>query len=429
MWPFKHKETTRQVEIKSITLPETTPKWQLGKLGGRIDWNVETAIKEGYNSSVVVNTCIEKRAKLVSCVPWVAYTKNTEGTFEKVPDSPLQKLIDKPNPDQSFSDIIYRAIQQLDLSGDAFISEIKAGVAELPVELWLLPSKNVTPQRGSNRLVDSYEYMEGNTRSAIKAEDMIQLTFPNPDDPVNGQPTLKAAGIAADIDREAATFQKVSYQNRGLSDINVKLPENTTSEQADYVSKKLKEKQGAKNARDPIVSTADVTVLNQTAAEMDFINSRRAVWSEICAQFGLSLSVLGMTEDVNLANGKEQQRALWVNTVIPLLDLISQQLDRQLVSEFNTDGVTYYLRYDLSNVVAMQDDINEKLDAAKKLFDMGFSTKVINNRLELGFEENEVDDVSYLPMGYIPAEFAGDEVSNNDDTNEDDKAANLGYGK
>ena len=244
-------------------------------------------------------------------------------------------LIDSPNPEQSFNEIIHSCVQMLDCSGDAYISEIKAGAGNLPVELWVLPSQNMTIQQGSERLVKNYRYTDGNVRKDIEPDELCRLTFVNPSTSPYGQPTMKAAGMAIDTDREAQTFQKVSFQNRGLSDISVKLPDGATMEQVDHVREKIKEKQaGSANARDPVVSTGEVKALNQSAAEMDFINSRKANWSEICAEFGLSLSVLGMTEDVNLANGKEQQKALWINTIIPLLDTIQAQLNRQLSPEF-----------------------------------------------------------------------------------------------
>src|SRR5699024_596951 len=216
------------------------------------------------------------------------------------------------------------------------------------------------------------------------AADMIQLRMPNPNDPIFGMPVLMAAGRATDVDRESGIWQKTSLENRGSSDINIKLPEGATQEQVDSVREQYKKQQaGARNARKALVTNADVQQMAQTAVEMDFVASRRAVWTEICAVFGMSLANLGMTESVNLANAQAMDRALWMNTIIPQLELIKRQLNHQLTSEF---GDEWQLEPDLSNVEALQESQQEKIAAAQAYFNMGVPFNEINQRLELGYD-------------------------------------------
>lgn len=422
MWPFNRRkaiippggdvlEQLTALSLKSLTLPEALPNWRLYSRQQQ-EWLVDTAIREGYNASAIVYAAIEKRAKLIASVPWSIYQEK-DGDWEEVTDTPLQKLLDYPNPDQSFHELMYEASQSLDLAGNAFISEIKAGTDNFPVELWLLPAQHIRIYPAAQfRLVDYYKY--ANSRSAngrrIEADDMIQLKMPNPGDPYYGMPPLKAAGRAADIDREAGIFQKVGLQNRGLSDLMVKIPENSGEDIAEQIREKLRQRQqGPANARAPIVTTGDVKQLNLSPAEMDFVNSRKSVWTEIAAAFGTPLSTLGFTEDVNLANAKEMERSLWSNTIVPQLDLIKLQLNHQLVSEFNRPGrPRIEMRYDLSNVEALQDSLDKKLTNANVLWGMGVPFNTINQRLELGFDEIEGGDVSYIGAGVLPAGFGDD---------------------
>lgn len=407
MWPFKQKTVpvvvpsiAEQIEhaLKSISFPQAQPTFKL-KARKRSDWDFKTAVVEGYNASAIVYSSVEKRAKLIASVPWKAVKKNAEGQYEHEPNSALQALLDNPNPDQSWLELMYLASQSLDLAGMSFITKLKAGVNGYPQEIWYHSPDYVSIAPGSQRLVDHYELR----RRKVETEDMIMLRMPNPSDPVFGMPVLMGAGRPTDIDRESGIWQKTSLENRGSSDINIKLPENATAEQVELIKKQYKKNQaGAKNARKALVSNADVQQLGQTAVELDFVASRRSVWTEICAVFGLSLSNLGMTESVNLANANAMDRALWKNTIIPQLELIKRQLDRQLAADF---GPEWRVVPDLTNVEALQENRNELLDAGVKLFGMGVPFSEINQRLELGFDEFEGAGVSYLPSGLIPASF------------------------
>mgnify|MGYP003636865233 CR=1 FL=1 len=434
MWPFSTKLLQQDIPtvkaqtkmlLKSVSIPQAAPDWKLfAKKDAK--WDIETAINEGYNASAAVYTCVEKRAKLVSSAPWVVKRKLSDGTFESLPDHPLQKLIDMPNPGTSWLEIMYEVSQQLDLAGNAYMSEIKAGVNGFPTQLWLLPSQYIKIKPGNVNLIDSYEYQESSSKKFnIMADDMIQLKLPNPNSRYFGQPTLMAAGRATDIDRESGIWQKNSLENRGVVDLHFEVPDTMQPDQIDALKLRIKEKQtGAANAREPLISSGKINQLGQTAIEMDFVNSRKAVWAEICAVFGMSMSVLGFTENVNLANGAEQQKALWVNSIIPMLELIKQQLNSQLATEF--DGVI--LDYDLSNIEALQENFTEKLANAEALYRMGYTSASINRRLELGFEDDE-----------IPEELEPEEPDpivaddNADDETDDEQVKRMlkavGYGK
>lgn len=424
MWPFDRKLQTpfqpveRQLalSIKSVSLPELTPNWWLFARRD-YEWDIETAIIEGYQASAVVYAAVEKRAKLLASVPWVA-ERRVGDEWEPAPNSPLQQLIDRPNPEQSMYDLVYQISQSLDLAGNAYVSEVRRGA--FPVAIWHLPAKFMRLKPGSQRLIDYYEYDEAGTKVRMDTDDVIHLRMPNPNSRWFGMPVLMAAGRATDVDRESGIWQKASLQNRGVIDVHFEVPEGTTPEQIDDMKKRWKEKQSAPaNAREPTFTSGKVTQMGQTAVEMDFVESRKAVWTEIAAVFGVPLSTMGFTEDVNLANAESMDKALWQNTVIPQLDLIKRQLNHQLASEFGSD---FRMSYDLSSVPALQEGLEQKLESAERLYRMGVPFNQINQHLEMGLDDIEGGDIGYIPSGLIPASFdssvedfaAGDDADGSD---------------
>lgn len=387
------------IALKSYTLPELTPRWSLFTKRQE-NWQPEIAVRDGYNASAVVYAAVEKRAKLLASVPWRA-ERLTSGEWVHVPDSDLQKLIDSPNPDMSWYELIYGASQSLDLAGNAFLSEIKGGSRGYPFQLWLLPPEHVRIQPGRQQTVDYFEYVEGGIgRYRINQMDMIQLKMPNPNSRWFGMPVLMAAGRATDVDRESGDWQKASLQNRGVLDLHIEVPPEVTAEQRKEIRDKLTERQtGPANARAPIVSNGKVTQMGQTAVEMDFVGSRKAVWSEIAAVFGVPLATLGFTENVNLANADAMNKALWQDTIVPQLDLLQRQFTHQLAREF---GQEWRMTPDLSNVEALQENLGDKLANAERLLRMGYTRNEVNQRLELGFEDTPDGDVRYEPAGMLP---------------------------
>jgi len=413
VWPFSSNTVKSPAmpvpqqlafSIKSLSLPEATPRWWLFSKRDEA-WNIRTAIDEGYSASSIVYTAVEKRAKLMASVPWEVQRRTGDG-WEPVPQHPLQRLIDNPNPDQSLYELMYEASQSLDLAGNAYISEIRANDNQPPVALWLLPAEHMRIKPSRTNMVEYYEYTEGGVKQKIDPRDMIQLKMPNPANRWFGMPVLMAAGRATDVDRETGIWQKTSLQNRGVLDIHVEVPEGTLPEQIEEAKKQYREKHGgAKNAREPMFSSGKITQLGQNAVEMDFVASRRAIWTEIAAVFGVPLAAMGFTEDVNLANANAMMRQLWQNTIVPQLELIKRQLNQQLAREFGTD---IRLNYDLSNVPAMQEDMSEKLQNAERLFRLGVPFNTVNQYLELGLDDIEGGDVGYIPSGLIPASFDAD---------------------
>lgn len=399
MWlPFRKNKLVshpyREMLIKSVSLPESQPDWKLFSKKDRL-WDNLVALVEGYNASAVVYTCVEKRATLTSSVPWYAARKTKDGETERLPDNhPLNRLIAEPNNDQSWLELMHCLSQNLDLSGNGYASIIRGGARTQPIALWPLSPVYMKIKPGNVDLVDYYEYEQSGIRKKIEASDMVQLRLPNPNDPIFGMPVLMAAGRATDIDRESGNWQKSSLQNKSASSLHIEVPAETQPDQIAAMQKAVREKyQGASNADNPIITSGKINHLSRNAQELDFVNSKKAIWAEICAVFGLSMANLGFTESVNLANAEAMDKALWKNTIIPRLELIKRQLNNQLAKDFG-EGVC--LEYDVSKVEALQENYTEKLTNAEKLWRMGVSLEAINKTLDLGIDEKDLPDESSM---------------------------------
>lgn len=397
---FKRREPMQVA--KSVTLPEllmtvSRSAPQFAK------WDAETAIEMGLKASAIFYACVDRRAKSVAQVPWKAYRKQRDGELVEAPDSPLQRLIDRPNPDFAFSEMMELLSQHIDLAGNSYWTLIRAGNEGMPMEMWPVLPQGVKIQQGKQRLIDFYRYQYGGITRDIQSPDMVHIKTANPNNFLFGLPTIQAAGRAVDVDREASVWQLSSMHNRGISDYAIIIDPETSAEQIERLKEMHKEQQaGANNARRPFLTTRDIKTLNQTAVELDFVASRFKVWAEICSAMGVPQPMVGLLEDATLANIETARRIFWIDTIIPLLRLIRGQLNRQLAEQF---GPEWCVDYDTSDVEALREDYGKKLEEASKLFAMGVPFNTINEKLMLGLDDIEGGDIGYLSAGLLPTNF------------------------
>lgn len=411
----------RQTEIKSYSAPELLLAYY-GKTAQFNKWDTEKAIKEGFKHSTWVYSCIQVRANNASSVPWIVERKRGDDwVLDK--ESQLSRLIASPNPDMSWAELIEVTIQHLDLSGNAYWSKVRAG--DRIVELWPLMPTAIKVVPGRIRLVENYEYHLGTVRKNIPPNDLVHFKYPDPSNMFFGVSPLISAAQAVDIDNEAERFQKVSLENRGLSDLHFEIPADATPEQVAQMRDIYRDSQGGpRNARKALFSSAKVQSLNTTAAELDFTESRRFIRDEICSAFGVPPPMVGNYEKATLANIETARQIFWRDTLVPLLSRLDGIINNQIAVEY---GSEYRVRYDLSQVTALQENYTEKVTNARNLWSMGLPFNEINRRLEMGFNEIDGGEIGYLPSGLLPTNFM------DEDTEERslpvDQLARLAYGE
>lgn len=398
----------KPVETKSVSLPEVLftfnrgfPQWQ--------KWDTETAVEEGLKASAIFYACCRLRADAIAQVPWVV-KRRVGNEYEEVENTPLHRLLERPNNSFSWSEMMEQLSYHLDLAGNSYWSILRAGNEGLPRELWTLLPQAIKIVPGRDQLIDKYRYDYRGTVKDIDADDMLHVKTANPNDFLFGLPTIQAAGRAVDVDREAGNWQYSSLHNRGVSDYAIIIDPTTTPEQVERLKQLHKDRNaGPDNARSPLLSTRDIKTMNQTAVEMDFVNSRTKVWEEIASAMGVPLPMIGVLENATLANIETSRKIFWMDTIVPLLRKIRSQLNSQLADEFGL-----YLDYDLSNVEALREDYGQKLEAAERLFRLGVPFNRINEVLELEIGEIEGGDTGYLPAGLIPSDLEPIQLSDVD---------------
>jgi HK97 family phage portal protein len=148
----------------------------------------------------------------------------------------------------------------------------------------------------------------------------------------------------------------------------------------------------------------DLKLLDQKFNELQFIEGKKQIKSEIASAFNLHPMFLGEIGDVNYANAKAALYWFAKWTLSPFVERIAMQLNQDLIHPFYGDDVTL----EFENVVpADHDEMRADYSAA---FSMGAVTpnEVRVNLLDLPPIEKPEMDVTYLSGMVMPIDLASE---------------------
>lgn len=101
----------------------------------------ENFAKETYLKNVIAYRCISLISRSVASVPWCVQSKASDGTITELPDHSFNKILERANPEESWSFFILKTIAYLVMSGNSFLEKIgpETGINKgIPRELYSL---------------------------------------------------------------------------------------------------------------------------------------------------------------------------------------------------------------------------------------------------------------------------------------------------
>jgi HK97 family phage portal protein len=186
---------------------------------------------------------------------------------------------------------------------------------------------------------------------------ILHVALFHPLDDHYGLAPLEAAASALDLHNSAAGWNKALLDNsaRPSGALVYAGPDgqNLTEDQFERLKGELEEQfQGARNAGRPLLLDGglDWKAMALTPKDMDFVEARNGAAREIALAFGVPPMLLGIPGDNTYANYQEANRALWRQTVLPLLNRVVQDLTHWLAPAFGAD---LRLEPDLDRVEAL----------------------------------------------------------------------------
>ncbi len=360
--------------------------------------NYQNFAQETYMKNTISFRCIFYIASSLASVKWGIFTQSGNKKIE-VMNHPVNRLIKRANPKESFVFLIQKLISFLLISGNSYLEKV-APSSGIPKELYVLrPDKIIIKTNQFTGQIEKYVYdqkIDFEVDPITQQSDILHFKAFHPLNDFFGLSITEPIAREVDSSNEATEWQKKVFENEGRPGMAVFVHGFLTDDQWDRLESQLKSKHGgAKNAGKSIViegdGTGDIKPYSWSPKEMDWLESNRELSRKICIGYGVPPMLLGIPGDNTYSNMKEAREAFWEETIIYYLDLIKGEINNWIFSE---DEQTF-LDYDLSQISALagkQEKLWERMEKATFL--------TINEKREaVGYDTREGGDVILIPMG------------------------------
>lgn len=333
-------------------------------------------------------------------------------------DNELQKLIDNPNPVYDKTEFLEGVYIFRLLTGNSYVyaPSLDLGVNKgKPYELWLLPSQYTQPIV-TNTIPKEITGYQLNIAEIVPftKEEVIHSRYFNPNYTWDGQELIGLSPLQAgrkilQRSSDETDYSVAAFQNAGISGIvsNENATELKTETAGKLKSDFYSEASGKSNARKLLFTAGKInyTAIGLGPVDMDIINSEVRTFKRLCNVYGVSDVLFNNSDASTESNVQEMIKQLYTNAVLPEVMAYVAALNNTIVKKFNTNGATYFVDCDISEITVLQEDMKRLAEVFNSLPIM-----VPNYILEatgFGKQEDPLLDKVYIKQGYTPIDEMG----------------------
>lgn len=361
--------------------------------------------KESYQMNAVSYRCVRLVAEAAASMPFLVFENNKELT-----EHPFLKLMKRPNPFQSRQEVLVSLYSYLLLAGNAYLEPVF--LDKEVRELFILRPDRMSISVGPKGYPSRYTYKVGQTEINYVVNSpqlpLLHIKEFHPTDDNYGMSPVEAAAYSIDVHNQSNVFSKALLDNMARPSGALVYSggesgtEALSDEQFTRLKQELEEKyMGAKNAGRPLLLEGglDWKTMSLAPKDMEYTDAKQQSARDIALAFGVPPQLLGIPGDNTYTNYSQAVRALYRQTVIPLVNHVTADLTNFFAPTYGDD---FEVRTDLDTLEALSDERN---DLWKRVNDAKFLT-VDEKRIATGYEkyreEEGIGGKIYGPLNEMP---------------------------
>ena len=398
--------------------------------------NDDDFIRRGYAYNPTIYSLINLISKAAITVPYTIYQKvdeqnikeyksltsnslNSESLlkaklmrkhiFKEVEHSALGKLLQRPNPTQSWSTFLEELIGFGKLTGNRYVYSIYPDSGEnkdIAYQLYNLPAHLIEIKSdGIFKPVSKYTMNYNDSKYDLSAEEVLHIADWNPDydgsgSHLYGQSPIKAGMRVMTTNNEAVETSLKYLHNQSARGMLTPDDDNLTPTQAQQLKSAFRRNfQGTKSANDIMITGKKFSWVNfgLSSADLQLLESYKASKQDLANLFGVPVLLL-TGEHATYDNYKTSRQVLFTNCVIPELNKLRDSLNSFLVPQFGED---LYLDFDYSVIPELMPEQAKLVDQLSKSY--WLTTNEKREAVGYGVDEDNIIMNDYLvPSGMIP---------------------------
>lgn len=326
---------------------------------------------ESYNKNVIVHRCVNLIAQSASHVPWIVKKVNSKGIKITLDAHPVLKLFRKPNPEKAGADFFCELIANKLLYGNSYVLSSSLN-NQPPRELYLLhpSSMEIITHQGE---LTAYKYSSSYGEKTFtidpitRVSKVLHIKNYNPLSVHQGLSCLSPASLPLESHQQATIWNNALLKNgaRPSGALIVKDSSNyLTDDQFNRLQEQLHEKfTGSSNSGKPLLLEGGLgwQEMSVNPKDMDFIESKNSASREIALAFGVPPQLLGINGDNTYSNMQEARLALWEETLIPLLDKLSDAFSSWFSHWYSEDIIIDFDRDAISALTEKRENLWSKI--------------------------------------------------------------------
>lgn len=288
--------------------------------------------------------------------------------------SPLQGLLDNPNPWHDNLELWFWTAYARHCDGNAYLRKIRAGdeIGGAVVELWPVSPRLIRPitEPNSPNFIDYYEYEYApGRRERIDTQNVIHFRIGIDDRDMRlGLSPLKRLIREIASDEEATHFADALLHNFGIPGLVVQTPAEApelSREEALALKANVADSFGNGNRGNVgiLQGGADMKQFGFSPEQLNLEALHNVPETRIAAVMGVPPAVaglgVGLAQTSNFASLKQVRENFTEVKLIPTWRMDAAKLNTQLKPDFSDDRSTW-IQHDLTNVRALQEDETAK---------------------------------------------------------------------
>lgn len=305
--------------------------------------------EEGYRRNVIAHRAVNMIATAAGSVPWKLRERKARRGWRFLDQHPLLSLLYRPNPMQGGTELCEALIAYKLIAGNGYLHAVGPRGAA-PLELHVLRPDRVSIIPGAGGVPKAYRYSIDQRTvdmpvDAISGQSrVLHLKHFHPLDDWYGLSPMEAAAYSIDQHNQCSAWNQALLQNgaRPSGALMVKTPEGQGGQLSEAQFQRLKSQldeqfSGAQNAGRPLLLEGGLewTDMSLSPRDMDYIAMKHSSARDVALAFGVPPQLLGIPGDNTYANLQEARLALWEQTILPLLEHLTDALNNWLVPMFD----------------------------------------------------------------------------------------------